>query len=72
MFFRKQKPQIHDTYDSLTEKPILKCSICNGEQVAGFKHLQTGEFREIMLIKDAADLQHFKQLYGITDITKEY
>ena len=71
MFFRKNQP-IRCTYDRLTEKPILKCSICNGEQVAGFKNLQTGEFREIMLIKDAADLQHFKQLYDITDITKEY
>lgn len=71
MFFRKNQP-IRGTYDSLTEKPILKCSICNGEQVAGFKNLQTGEFREIMLIKDAADLQHFKQLYDITDIAKEY
>ncbi|RKI86777.1 aspartate dehydrogenase [bacterium 0.1xD8-71] len=71
MFFRKNQP-IRGTYDRLTEKPILKCSICNGEQVAGFKNLQTGEFREIMLIKDAADLQHFKQLYDITDITKEY
>lgn len=72
MFFRKQKPQIHGTFDSRIEKPILKCSICNGEQVAGFKHLQTGEFREIMLIKDATDLQYFKNLYHITQITKEY
>lgn len=72
MFFKKTKPSIHSTYDSLTEKPVIKCSICNGEQVAGFKNLHTGDFREIMLIKDAADLQQFKQIYDITEITKEY
>lgn len=72
MFFKKPKPPIHSTYDSLTEKPVIKCSICNGEQVAGFKNLHTGEFREIMLIKDAADLQQFKQIYDITEITKVY
>ena len=54
MFFRKNQP-IRGTYDRLTEKPILKCSICNGEQVAGFKNLQPGEFREIKLSKAAAD-----------------
>lgn len=40
--------------------------------MAGFKNLHTGEFREIMLIKDAADLQQFKQIYDITEITKVY
>lgn len=55
-----------------TEKPVLKCSICNGEQVAGFKNLHTGAFREIMLIRTPADLQQFKAVYDITEITKEY
>lgn len=55
-----------------TEKPVLKCSICNGEQVAGFKNLHTGAFREIMLIRTPADLQQFKTAYDITEITKEY
>ncbi len=53
-------------------KPVLKCSICNGEQVAGFKNLQTGKFEEIMLIRNEADLREFKERYGISDISKEY
>ena len=38
------------TYDKVNMKPILKCSICNGEQVAGFKDLRTGKFEEVALI----------------------
>ncbi len=68
---RAQSPQIK-SYDAQTEKPILKCSICNGEQVAGFKNLHTGAFREIMLIRNPADLKQFKETYQITEMTKEY
>lgn len=52
---------------------IMKASICNGEQVAGFKDLHTGKFEEVMLICSAADLDDFRVMYGITEeITKEY
>ena len=61
------------TYDPATQKPILKCSICTGEQVAGFKDLHTGKFEDIMLIRNANDLQKFMDTYGITEpIPKEY
>ncbi len=55
-----------------TQKPILRCSICTGEQVAGFRDLQTGKFTDIMLIRNEKDLQAFKEQYGVTDITKEF
>lgn len=71
MLFQKPRPQLK-SYDRETEKPVLKCSICNGEQVAGFKNLHTGEFREIMLIRNAADLRHFQDTYAVTEVTKEY
>lgn len=55
------------------KKPVMKASICNGEQVAGFKDLHTGKFEEVMLICSAADLDAFRAMYGITEeITKEY
>ena len=61
------------TYDKVTQKPVIKASICNGEQVAGFKDIRTGKMEEIMLIKNAADLEKFKSMYGIEgEITKEY
>lgn len=38
-------------YDKMNKKPVIKASICNGEQVAGFKDIHTGKIEEIMLIK---------------------
>ena len=59
-------------YDKEKEQPILRCSICTGEQVAGFKDISTGRFEEIMLIRNEQDLADFMKLYGITPISKEY
>lgn len=60
------------TYDAARKKPVLRCSICTGEQVAGFKDLETGRFEEVMLIRSDKDLKAFKELYGIAEIVKEY
>ncbi len=52
---------------------MIKASICNGEQVAGFKDIKTGKFEEVMLIKSAADLEIFMTEYEIEgNIEKEY
>ncbi len=59
-------------YDKENTRPVLKCSICTGEQVAGFKDIHTGKFEEVMLIKNSKDLDVFKQLYQVEDISKEY
>ena len=60
-------------YDTSIQKPVLKCSICNGEQVAGFKDIHTGKIEEVMLIKNQADLDAFKKMYAIDEeIEKEY
>ena len=60
-------------YDKENKKPVIKSSICNGEQVAGFKDIHTGKIEEVMLIKSQADLEKFKVMYGINEeIAKEY
>ena len=59
-------------YDTAKEKPIIHASICTGEQVAGFKDITTGEFDEIMLIRDAKDLEDFKNAFGLDEVGKEY
>ena len=59
-------------YDKENMRPVLKCSICNGEQVAGFKNIHTGKFEEIMLIRDEKDLNEFKEMYDIDTVAKEY
>ena len=61
------------TYDQNNQKPVIKASICNGEQVAGFKDIHTGKFEEVMLISRAEDIETFKTMYGIEEeIAKEY
>lgn len=60
------KKKEEKTYDKTQWEPVLKVSICTGETVAGFRNLQTGRFREDMLIRSDADLAEFRESYGIT------
>ena len=72
LFSRKPAPTPAYAYDPEKEKPIIRASICNGEQVAGFKDRETGEFHEVMLIRDNQDLAEFKQAYGLDRVDEEY
>ncbi len=68
-----KKKFVAKSYDNENMKPVIKASICNGEQVAGFKDMNTGKIEEVMLIKTPEDLESFKIMYGINEeITKEY
>ena len=69
--FKKRQLQ-KASYDKENQIPILKCSICNGEQVAGFKDVHTGKFEEVMLIRNDRDLEEFKGKYGVEVVGKEY
>lgn len=60
-----KKKTIVKTYDKDNKKPVIKASICNGEQVAGFKDVHTGKIEEVMLIKSPADLDTFKKMYWV-------
>ena len=62
-----RKKTVTKTYDKENKKPVIKASICNGEQVAGFKDIHTGKIEEVMLIKNQADLDAFKKMYGIVE-----
>ena len=54
-------------------EPVLRCSICTGEQVACMREREGGRLREIMLIRDEEDLARFRKLYGVTgEIRKVY
>ena len=71
MIFRKK--QAKPRFDDTLRTPVIRCSICTGEQVAGFRRKDTGAFEEVMLIRDEADLQAFREAYGITgEIKKIY
>ena len=71
MFQRKKQ---RETYDRENLKPIIRSSICNGEQVAGFKDMRTGQFTEIMLIRSSRDMDAFLERYDISpeEIKKEW
>lgn len=79
MFFLKKDkkaisaPDAHAAFDPALEEPVLRCSICNGEQVAGFKNKKTGAFSEVMFIRSPQDLEEFRSQYGIRgEIKKVY
>ena len=60
------KPKRHETsYNDAEKTPVIRCSICTGEQVAGFRRKNDGVFEEIMLIRSEEDLRQFKEHYGI-------
>ncbi|WP_291243099.1 aspartate dehydrogenase [Fournierella sp.] len=72
LFFRK-KQEIH-SYDRESQRPVIRASICTGERTAGFQDIRTGKITEVMLIRTPADLERFRQLYGIAEdeIRTEY
>lgn len=74
MFGKKKEKHVEPgvNYDPENQIPILKCSICNGERVAGFKDKKTGHFTEVAFIRNDAELHEFLKTYGIDSITKEY
>ena len=72
LFGKKKISEPIIEYNPEKQRAVLKCSICNGEQVAGFKDKQTGHFTEVMLIKDGRDLDLFMETYDLVAISKEY
>ena len=67
-----KKKIVKKTYDREHMKPVIRASICTGEEVAGFKDIRTGKIEEIMLIRSPDDLEKFKEIYEIIEeIAKE-
>ena len=73
MLFKKKEKEIKPQYDVNKKEPVIKASICNGEKVAGFEDKETGDFHEVMFIRNDNDLNEFKLRYGIqSEIKKVY
>ena len=68
MFFRKKKSVIPEDYDREHLKPVIRVSICTGEEVAGFREIATGKFKDVQLLRCQADLQEFMDRFGLTEI----
>ena len=71
-FFNKKKDVPHISLEESV--PVLRCSICTGEQVLCAQDRQTGHLSELMLIRTPADLFEFCEANGISteDVQKIY
>lgn len=67
MMFGKRKRQDTSPYDKSGKIPVIRSSICTGEQVAGFKDTVSGKFEELMLIRDGKDLSEFLSRYQVEE-----
>ncbi len=65
--FGKRKKRTVPPYDKTGKIPVIRSSICSGEQVAGFKDTASGKFHEIMLIRDSRDLKEFLSQYQVAE-----
>ena len=54
-------------YDPQKQYAVIRASICTGEKVAGFKDINTGKFRDVMLISDSKDLEEFMKKFRISE-----
>lgn len=71
--FGRKKAAVHKVeLVQENQKAVLRCSICTGEQVAGFKDIHTGKFTEIMLVKGEDDIKKFMETYHLDAVEKEY
>ncbi len=71
MFFKKKTVEKLN-YNPQEKMPVIRCSICNGEQVGGLKDRESGAFEEVMLIRSDKDLELFRQIVGTDEIPREY
>ena len=73
MFGRRKKSTV-PPYDKDGKIPVIRSSICTGEQVAGFKDPASGKFDDLMLIRNRRDLETFLSQYQVeeNEIQREY
>ena len=63
--FGRNKQANTKSYDPEVMIPAIRCSICTGEQVAGFRDRVTGDFHELYVIRNEADIDAFRRKHGI-------
>ncbi len=72
--FGRRKKQAAVPYDRGGKLPVIRSSICTGEQVAGFKDPVSGRFEELMLLRDDQDFREFLRRYQVeeSEIKREW
>ncbi len=73
LFGKRREIAVSTDYPLDSFEPVIRCSICTGEQVACMRDRETGHLVELMLIQGPADLALFRKRYGVSgEIRKIY
>ncbi len=70
--FHRKKEIEPKSFDREHLEPVIRCSICTGEQEAGFRDKRTGTFTSVQLLRDAQDLKDFCAQWGVEEPRKIY
>lgn len=72
MWFQKKEQK--KIFDKEIYRPVIRSSICTGEQAAGFYNCKTKKFEEVMLIENNKDLEIFLKEYNVnpSELKKEW
>ena len=65
--FGRRKKRSAASFDKTGKIPVIRSSICTGEQTAGFQDEVTGKIQEVMLIRGEADLHEFIEAYDLDE-----
>ena len=65
LFKKKEKLRTASLYPMEKYEPVLRSSICTGEQTACMMDRVTGKLHEVMVIRNSQDLKQFAEEYGV-------
>ena len=63
--FGRRKKRSAMSFDKTGKLPVIRSSICTGEQIAGFQDEATGKIQEVMPIRGKPDLCQFIEAYDL-------
>lgn len=67
-----RQPAPSTSFDPEKQEAVIRCSICTGEKVAGFRDKAGGRFTEVMLIRTPEDERAFKAAYHLDTVKTIY
>lgn len=67
MFWSKRPKKQPRTFDRSVKRPVIRVSICTGEQTACFQDIRTGRLEDVMLLRGSEDRRAFLEEYGIRE-----
>lgn len=67
MFWNRRQTSTAKSFDRTRKRPVIRASICTGEQTACLQDIATGRLEEVMLLRNEQDKAAFKAEYGIRE-----